>query len=284
MWERTKTTKTIVIDGTQYTLSQIMASLDFTINDTTIPATTLGGWICDDTTLDEHAWCDAQCYIINSKISGSLLIEKTTILDSTLQTFNGHLKNASIFYSQLTSDTLTLIGEMTLTALRTMSTVFSIHATGKLMDCAFHGNVSIAGDFQMITSEWRGKMLQLTDVTRWQHVHMNVQEAMFVDTTCKQYNAHAQKTTIIQSTLIQAEIHGQQYHIEEADWHNVDISIAYLSFTKSELDDLLIFSPLGHLKIEAPVIIGENLNVHYEKIDAVFKEDTPFYLAKGLLY
>lgn len=284
MWERTTTKKNIMIDGTQYTLSQIMASLDFTINGVTITAKTLGGWICDQTILDEQAWCNEHCYIVNSHISGSLFIEQTMIVDTTLQTFNGHLKEAKIFYSQLTVDTLTLVGNMTLTALRTMSTIFSAYATGRLMDCAFHGNVSITGDFQIITSEWRGKMLQLTEKTRWQHVHMNVQEAMFDDTTCKQFTGQAHKTSIIQSTLLKTEIHGKQFYIEEADWHNVDLSIAHLSFTKSELAEVLIFSPLGYLKIEAPIIIGENFNLHYEKIDAVFKEDAPCYLTKDLLY
>lgn len=284
MWQRTDTTKQVVIESKQYTLNQLVATKTFTVAGREIAAQTRGGWICDTTTFPTHAWCDENSYMIDSHLTGELYIEKCQMFDSTIQCFNGHLKDAHIFYSQLKSDTFDIIGPMTLTALRTMSTQFFIHGEGKMMDCAFHGNVEIHGTFQMITSEWRGKTLQIAEETMWQHVHATIQEATFRHTTCKKLTAHHDKLTITTSTIVGVDLHGKQFYITDGTWYDVDLSLAYASISKSTFDDLLIFSPLGTLTLKASNIEGKGFNVHHEKISVQIDQQAPLILTNDLLY
>ena len=74
------------------------------------------------------------------------------------------------------------------------------------------------------------------------------------------------------------------YTLRDAHWSDCDIAIQTLHLTTSDLEDVIIFSPLGHLQLVAPLIFGADFSVHVEKIDVALKSTESIQLTKELLF
>lgn len=283
MWQKTAHLKQIDIRGTRYTLTQIIASDTFFINERRIEKGTLGGWVDDSSVLAPTFFCDTTTLILDSTIDGNLYVQQSTLLSSHVHA-QGLITQARLYFCTIKSAHVHIQGNLELTAVRTLGDHFTLHSSGKLHDCAFNGNVHLTtATIAVASSEWRGQQLTVTGSLHLQQSHLLVKQLTASHLTLKRCQWQLYHGTIQDSELINCELQGKHYTLRHARWSDCDITIQTLHLTTSELEDVIIFSPLGHLQLAAPVIFGADFSVHFEKINVALESTENIQLTRDLL-
>lgn len=284
MWQKTAHLKQIDIHGTRYTLTQIVASDTFFIKDRRIEKGTLGGWVDDNSVIAPTFFCDTTTLILDSTIDGNLYVQQSTLLSSHIHA-QGLITQAQLYFCTIKSAHVHIQGNLELTAVRTSGDYFTLHSSGKLHDCAFNGNVHLTtATIAVASSEWHGQQLTVTGSLRLQQSHLLVKQLIASHITLKRCQWQLHHVTIQDSELIKCELQGVNYTLRDAHWSDCDIAIQTLHLTTSDLEDVIIFSPLGHLQLVAPLIFGADFSVHVEKIDVALKSTESIQLTKELLF